>query len=64
MAGFRAEEAKNVVLGVSQHTNVDFTLQLAGVETSVTVLESAPTLDTGSSEIGTTVTRQYTRDMP
>src|SRR3954451_1320213 len=64
MAGFRPEEAKNVVLGVSQHTNVDFSLQLAGLETSVTVMESAPTLDTGSSEIGTTVTGQYTRDMP
>src|SRR2546423_7087029 len=44
MSGFRSEEAKHVVLGVSQHTSVDFSLQLAGLETSVTVLESAPTL--------------------
>jgi hypothetical protein len=64
MAGFRPEETKNVVLGVSQHTNVDFSLQVSGLETSVTVLESAPTLDTGSAEIGTTVTGQYTRDVP
>ena len=64
MAGFRPEETKNVVLGVSQHTNVDFSLQVAGLETSMTVVEAAPTLDTGSSEIGTTVTGQYTRDMP
>ncbi len=64
MTGFRAEETKNVVLGVSQHTNVDFSLQVAGVETSVEVQASAPTLDTGSAEIGTTVTGQYTRDMP
>ena len=29
--GFRPEETKNVVLGVSQHTNVDFSLQVAGL---------------------------------
>ena len=62
--GFRAEETKNVVVGVSQHTNIDFALQVAGLETSVTIIEAAPTLETGDSEIGTTVTGQYTRDMP
>jgi Carboxypeptidase regulatory-like domain/TonB dependent receptor len=64
MSGFRPEEAKDVVLGVSQHTSVDFALQVAGVETSMTIVESAPTLDTGSAEIGTTVSGQYTREMP
>ena len=62
--GFRAEETKNVVVGVSQHTNIDFALQVAGLETSVTIIEAAPTLETGDSEIGTTITGQYTRDMP
>ena len=64
MTGFRPEETKDVVLGVSQHTNIDFALQVAGLETSMTVIEAAPTLDTGSAEIGTTVSGQYTRDMP
>ena len=64
MAGFRPEEATNLVLGVSQHTSVEFSLQVAGIESSVTVLAAAPALDTGSAEIGTTVTGQYTRDMP
>jgi len=63
-SGFRAEEAKNVVLGVSQHTSVDFALQVAGLETSVTIMEAAPTLETGDATLGTTVTGQYTRDMP
>jgi hypothetical protein len=63
-AGFRAEETKNVVLGVSQHTNVDFALQVAGLETSMTIVEAAPTLETGDAAIGTTITGQYTRDMP
>ena len=64
MAGFRPEEAKNVVLQVSQHTSVDFALQVAGVETSIAVEDVAPKLDTGSAEIGTTITGQYTREMP
>ncbi len=64
MTGFRPEETKGVALGVSQHTNVDFALQVAGVGTSITVVEAAPTLDTGSAEIGTTINGQYTREMP
>lgn len=64
MAGFRSEEAKNVVLAVNQHTDLDFALQVGTAESSITIVEAAPTLDTGSAEIGTTVTGQYTRDMP
>jgi hypothetical protein len=63
-SGFRSEEAKNVVLSVSQHTSVDFALQVAGLETSVTVMETAPTLETGDAAIGTTISGQYTRDIP
>ncbi|HXI38393.1 MAG TPA: TonB-dependent receptor [Bryobacteraceae bacterium] len=64
MSGFRAEEMKDVVLAVSQRTNIDLTLNVAGLEQQVTVVEAAPTLDTGNAEIGTTVTGQYTREMP
>ena len=63
-SGFRAEETKNVRLDVSQHTSVDFALQVAGLESSVTVVESTPMLETGDSALGTTITGQYTRDMP
>jgi len=62
--GFRTEETKDVVLGVSQHTSVDLTLQVAGLQNSVTVVEAPPTLETGDSTLGTTITGQYTRDMP
>ncbi|MBZ5595885.1 MAG: TonB-dependent receptor [Acidobacteriia bacterium] len=62
--GFRPEETKDLALGVSQHTNVDFALQVAGLETSMTIVESSPTLDTGNAEIGTTISGQYTREMP
>jgi Carboxypeptidase regulatory-like domain len=64
MAGFRAEEVKDVVLTVSQRANIDLTLNVAGLEQQMTVVEAAPTLDTGNAEIGTTVTGQYTREMP
>jgi len=64
MAGFRAEEVKDVVLAVSQRTNIDLTLNVAGLEQQMTIVESAPMLDTGNAEVGTTVTGQYTRDMP
>jgi hypothetical protein len=64
MKGFRSEEARNVVLRVSEHTNVDFALQVGSSSSSITIIEAPPTLDTGSAEIGTTITGQYTRDMP
>ena len=63
-SGFRIEETKGVVLGISQHTSVDLTLQVAGLQNSVTVTEAAAMLETGDSALGTTVSGQYTRDMP
>ena len=64
MTGFRPEETKDIVLGVSQHTNIDFSLQVGSLQSSVTVVEAATTLDTGSAEIGTTVSGEYARQMP
>jgi hypothetical protein len=64
MSGFRSEEVKDVVLAVSQRASLDLTLNVAGLEQQMTVVESAPMLDTGNAEIGTTVTGQYTREMP
>lgn len=63
-SGFRSEEVVDVVLTVSQRTNIEFSLKVAGLEQRMTVVEAAPTLDTGSAEIGTTVSGQYTREMP
>ncbi|HLK20451.1 MAG TPA: carboxypeptidase-like regulatory domain-containing protein, partial [Bryobacteraceae bacterium] len=63
-SGFRREETKDLVLSVSQHTNVDFSLQVGEVQSTVTVVEARPTLDTGSAEIGTTISGEYTREMP
>ena len=64
MSGFRVSEAQNVVLTVSQRTSLDFNLEVSGSESKISITEAAPALDTGSAAIGTTVTGQYTRDMP
>jgi hypothetical protein len=44
----RAEEAKNDKLDVSQHTSLDFALQVTGLESSVTVVEAATMLETAT----------------
>ena len=55
MSGFRSEEAKNIILGVSQHTNIDFTLQVAGTESSVTIVEVAVTASNSGLDVPSTV---------
>ncbi|PYV90965.1 MAG: hypothetical protein DMG05_08495, partial [Acidobacteria bacterium] len=62
--GFKAREQKNVVLGVSQQTSLDFTLGPAELALSVDVSTAAPLLDTGNSALGTNVAGDYTRDIP
>jgi Carboxypeptidase regulatory-like domain/TonB dependent receptor len=64
MSGFRSEEVADVVLTVSQRTNIEFSLKVAGLQQQMTVVEAAPTLDTGSAEIGTTISGEYTRTIP
>jgi hypothetical protein len=64
MSGFRAEEVADVILTVSQRTNIEFSLKVAGLQQQMTVVEAAPTLDTGSAEIGTTISGEYTRTIP
>src|SRR5215813_3095280 len=46
--GFQEVIQKNVVLAVSQQTTLDFTLRPAGLAAEVTVVDTAPLLDTGS----------------
>lgn len=62
--GFRPFESKNIVLEVSQQAVINVTLQVGSVSASVEVTQSAPLLDTGSAELGTTITGNTTRDIP
>ena len=62
--GFRDVVRTGLVLAVSQQATVDFTLNLASTKETVTVTETAPLLDTGSSSLGTTVTNEFVNRMP
>jgi hypothetical protein len=55
---------RDVVLAVSQQATVDFALSLASTQETVTVTETAPLLDTGSSSLGTEVTNEFVSRMP
>ena len=49
--GFRGVVRTGLVLAVSQQATVDFTLSLATTSETVTVTETAPLLDTGTSSL-------------
>ncbi len=62
--GFRDVVRTGVVLAVSQQATVDFVVNLASTKETVTVTETAPLLDTGSSSLGTDVTNEFVSRMP
>ena len=62
--GFRDVVRTGLVLAVSQQATVDFALNLASTKETVTVTETAPLLDTGSSALGTDVTNEFVSRMP
>jgi Carboxypeptidase regulatory-like domain/TonB dependent receptor len=62
--GFRDVVRTGLVLAVSQQATVDFALSMATTSESVTVTETAPLLDTGSSSLGTEVTNEFVSRMP
>ena len=62
--GFREVVRTGLVLAVSQQATVDFALNLASTKETVTVTDSAPLLDTGSSSLGTDVTNEFVDRMP
>jgi hypothetical protein len=61
--GFRAVVRTGLVLAVSQQATVDFALSMATTNETVTVTETAPLLDTGSSSLGTDVTNEFVSRM-
>jgi hypothetical protein len=62
--GFRDTVRTGLVLAVNQQATVDFSLSLASTKETVTVTETAPLLDTGSSSLGTEVTNEFVSRMP
>jgi hypothetical protein len=62
--GFRDEVRTGLVLAVSQQATVNFEVNMASTRETVTVTETAPLLDTGSSSLGTDVTNEFVSRMP
>jgi hypothetical protein len=62
--GFREVVRTGLVLAVSQQATVDFALSLSSTTETVTVTDTAPLLDTGSSSLGTDVTNEFVSRMP
>jgi Carboxypeptidase regulatory-like domain len=62
--GFRDVVRTGLVLAVSQQATVDFALTLSSTVETVTVTDTAPLLDTGSSSLGTDVTNEFVSRMP
>jgi len=63
-AGFRAMTQRGVVLRVGQQSDLDFTLQLGSVETTIEVKAAAPLLMTGSAVLGQVVDNRAVMDLP
>jgi hypothetical protein len=64
MAGFSKETRKDVVLLVGQELNVNFALQVGGVEQEIVVTGEAPVIETTVSAVASNVTQEQLRELP
>jgi hypothetical protein len=62
--GFRTSTAKNVILRVAQDLSVNIKLEVGQVAQTVTVSDTPPLLDTGSSEIGRYISVEEYKSWP
>ena len=63
-SGFKTGVAHNITLDVSQQREVNFTLALAGVQSTVEVSAAPPLLNTTDSQLGTVVTGEQVQNLP
>ncbi len=63
-AGFEPAVNRNIVLAVSQQSELDFILKPAVATTTVEVVDTVPLLDAGSASLGTEVTNEFISGMP
>jgi len=62
--GFKNVERRNVELQVASDVRIDFVLQPGDTQTTVTISEEAPLVDSTSSVLGGTLTNQQINEMP
>ena len=63
-AGFAPYESKGLVLAVSQQAVLDVSLNVGSLASEITVTAAAPLLDSGSANIGATISGGSTRSIP
>jgi hypothetical protein len=63
-SGFAPFESKGLVLAVSQQAALNVALTVGSLSSEITVTAAMPLLDSGSANIGTTITGGSTRDIP
>jgi hypothetical protein len=63
-AGFKSETAAGVTLDVSQQRQVDFTLAVAGVTSTVSVTTAAPLVNTTNGTLGGLVSEEQVQTLP
>lgn len=64
LAGFRDYNARNIDLQVGQEIGLDVVLGVAGTETTVVVVESAPVVDSTKTEVSQVVTSAQIQELP
>lgn len=64
MDGFQKVQRENIVLALGQTLNVDMTLEIAGLEESVTVSGQSPVVDVQSTKVGTEFTGEKLVGIP
>ena len=64
LQGFSTVQQENLVLGVGQSVEVDFTLRVGAVEETITVLATSPLIDTAQSELGGRIDQRQIESLP
>jgi Carboxypeptidase regulatory-like domain/TonB dependent receptor len=62
--GFLTAERENITVGISQAVRVDVTLEVSGVQESVTVTTAAPLVETEQGRVSGRVDRLQLQEMP
>jgi hypothetical protein len=61
---FKVEQVNGLIVAISARTGRDFTLAPGASDVTVTVDANGPTLDTESSDVGTSISQQQVEDLP
>ena len=63
-AGFRRTTQRGITIAVLQTVNLNVTLELGEVEQTIDVVADAPAVETATSDLGTTVSKDQVVDLP